>query len=280
MRRDILKYLMPLLVLMLGILAVITYVLPPVETPTHLSEREAVTQVPGTSEVTERGYVILPYPKFRVGNLSVEEAIAFRRSIREYTPETLTLTQLSQLLWATQGITEVRYGFRAAPSAGATYPLEVYVVIREGGVEGLPAGIYKYLPHPHVLKVVKLGDFSEELYEACLRQEWVLDAPINIVITAVYERTTSRYGERGIRYVHMEVGHAGQNVYLEATNLGLGAVVIGAFYDEAVANILSAPKEEAPLYVIPVGYPERPYRITEEALKEYIDAARETLPLD
>lgn len=207
---------------------------------------------PEISEVV--GEVIkLPPPKLE-GTMSVEEAIAKRRSIREYTGEPLTLQDVSQLLWAAQGITDPIRKFRAAPSAGATYPLEVYVVVKEGGVEGLPAGIYKYDPYTHSIRLVKKGDYSEELYKACLEQEWVLEAQINIVITAVYERTTSRYGERGIRYVHMEAGHVGENIYLQATALGLGTVAIGAFYDDQVESIISAPPEEHALYVYPVGH--------------------------
>lgn len=207
---------------------------------------------PRPVEVGE-GLIQLPKPRLK-GVMSVEEAIAKRRSIREYTSEPLTLEDISQLLWAAQGITEPTKMFRAAPSAGATYPLEVYIVVKEGGVVGLEAGVYKYDPYTHSIKLVKRGDYSEELYKACLEQEWVLNAPVNIVITAVYERTTRRYGERGIRYVHMEAGHVGENIYLQATALGLGTVAIGAFYDDQVEKIVSAPPEEHALYVYPVGH--------------------------
>ncbi|HDD26612.1 MAG TPA: SagB/ThcOx family dehydrogenase [Acidilobales archaeon] len=195
----------------------------------------------------------LPPPDIKSGML-VEESIARRRSIREYLRKPLNLKMVSQLLWAAQGITEPRLKFRAAPSAGATYPLEVYVASKEGGIEELPAGIYKYDPYTHSIKVVKLGDFSVRLYEAALKQRWVLEAPINIVITAVYERTTRIYGERGIRYVHMEVGHVGENIYLQAIALGLGTVAIGAFFDDKVWEILGNPPNEHPLYIMPVGY--------------------------
>jgi len=195
----------------------------------------------------------LPPPDIKSGML-VEESIARRRSIREYLRKPLNLKIVSQLLWAAQGITEPRLKFRAAPSAGATYPLEVYVVSKEGGIEELPAGIYKYDPFTHSIKVVRLGDFSERLYEAALKQRWVLEAPINIVITAVYERTTRIYGERGIRYVHMEVGHVGENIYLQAIALGLGTVAVGAFFDDKVWDILGNPPNEHPLYIMPVGY--------------------------
>ncbi len=192
----------------------------------------------------------LPEPSYK-SQVSIEEAILLRRSIREYEPEPITLSQLSQILWAAQGITQKSTGFRAAPSAGATYPLEVYVVVKEGGVKDLPAGVYHYLPSSHELELVKLGDYTIDLMKAALGQEWVGDAAVNLVINAVYERTTRRYGDRGIRYVHMEVGHVGQNVYLQCISLNLACVVIGAFYDEEVKKIVGGMGE--PLYIIPVG---------------------------
>lgn len=192
----------------------------------------------------------LPEPSYR-SQVSIEEAILLRRSVREYEPKPMTLSQLSQILWSAQGITQKSTGFRAAPSAGATYPLEVYVVVKEGGVKDLPAGIYHYLPSSHELELVKLGDYSVDLMKAALGQEWVGDAAVNLVISAVYERTTRRYGDRGIRYVHMEVGHVGQNVYLQCISLGLACVVIGAFYDEEVKRIVNGMGE--PLYIIPIG---------------------------
>ncbi len=190
---------------------------------------------------------------FLTGFMSVEEAIAKRRSIRDYSKDPLTFQELSQLLWAAQGITDLKTGFRAAPSAGATYPLEVYVVIGSEGVSGLEAGIYHYNPLTNELKLIVKGDFRNELSSAALGQRWVKTAPINIVLTAVYERTTRVYGDRGIRYVHMEVGHVSENIYLQATALGLGTVAVGAFNDELVQKILNLPKERKPLYIMPVG---------------------------
>ncbi len=218
--------------------------------------------------------IYLPLPVFK-GNMSLEEAILHRRSIREYRKEPLTLHQLSQLLWAAQGITEVRWGFRASPSAGATYPLEIYVVVGNNGVKGLAPGVYRYQPHSHSLVLVKKGDFREELYSACLNQEWVRDAPVVLVIVADYERTTRVYGERGIRYVHMEVGHVGQNIYLEATALGLGTVAVGAFYDDEVRVIIGAPENHHPLYVMPVGVPVKPYEVTPQEIYNYIEMNRD-----
>lgn len=214
------------------------------------------TLIEETKEISKEAIIKLPEPKTK-GEMSVEEALAKRRSIREYTSEPLTLEEISQLLWAAQGITEPRFGFRTAPSAGATYPLEVYIVIGEKEVKGLEAGIYKYDPYEHSIILLLKGDFRKELMGAGLGQTWIGEAPINIVLVAIYERTTARYGERGIRYVHMEVGHVGQNIYLQATALKLGTVVIGAFYDEEVQKILNLKNEEKPLYIVPVGHPRK-----------------------
>jgi len=205
----------------------------------------------GDGMEVENGWIKLPEPR-KKGEMSVEEAIEKRRSVRDYLNKPLKLEHLSQILWAAQGITDPIRKFRSAPSAGATYPLELYVVV--GNVVGLKPGIYHYSPYNHSLKLIKEGDYRLDLYRACVNQEWVLKAPASIVITAVYERTTARYGERGIRYVHMEAGHVGQNIYLQATALGIGTVAVGAFYDERVEEIVCAKDNERALYVFPLGY--------------------------
>jgi len=180
----------------------------------------------------------------------MEEALVERRSVRDYSTELLSLDEVSQLLWAAQGVT-AEWGGRTAPSAGALYPLEVYLVV--GRVENLTEGIYKYIPKGHELVKVKDGDVRQQLAVAALGQTCVKDGAVNIVITAVYERTTGKYGERGVRYVHMEAGHAAQNIYLQATALNLGMVTVGAFQDDQVSDILGISQNESPLYVIPVG---------------------------
>jgi len=192
----------------------------------------------------------LPQPRFN-SETSVEQALLRRRSIRSYKDEPLTLAEVSQLLWAAQGITEPAKGFRTAPSAGALYPLELYLVV--GDVKGVAKGVYKYNPEKHSLLRVVGGDLREELSKAALGQPWVRRGAVVLVFSAVYERTTRRYGDRGARYVHMEVGHAAQNVYLQAVSLGLGTVVVGAFDDEQVRKILGMPRDEQPLYIMPVG---------------------------
>jgi len=183
--------------------------------------------------------------------VSIEQSLLKRRSTRSYTGEPITLQELSQLLWAAQGITDSGRGFRTAPSAGALYPLEVYVVA--GDVQNLVSGIYKYEPDEHELARLIDGDKKSELADIALAQACVKEGALAIVFTAVYERTTVKYGERGIRYVHIEVGHAAQNVCLQAVAMGLGIVPVGAFHDEPVARLLNLPDNEQPLYIIPVG---------------------------
>ncbi len=202
----------------------------------------------------KQGEILLPEPVKR-GAISIEETMARRRSIRNYTSEPLTLQEVGQLLWAAQGITEPKWGFRTAPSAGGTYPLEIYIVVSMNGVNDLPPGVYRYIPQHHSVILVATGDKTSDLAVAALDQPWVAEAKMSIVIAAVFERTTDRYGERGVRYVYMEAGHASQNIYLQAVALNLGTVVIGAFHDEQVQKVVGMPVNEKPLYVSPVGRP-------------------------
>ena len=191
----------------------------------------------------------LPQPCYS-SKVSLEESLLKRRSVREYSGEALTLEEVSQLLWAAQGITS-EWGGRTAPSAGALYPLEVYVAV--GNVENLNPGVYKYKPERHELVKVRDDDVRTGLAEAALGQVWVKEGAIDIVIAAVYERTTKKYGDRGVRYVHMEAGHAAQNIYLQAAAFSLGMVTVGAFHDDRVKEIITMPEGEVPLYIIPVG---------------------------
>lgn len=193
--------------------------------------------------------VKLPQPEYD-GNISVEKALQKRRSVRKYGKVPITLSNLSQLLWAAQGVTRPG-GLRTAPSAGALYPLEVYVV--GGNIDGLQAGVYVYKPGGHELLKLTDGDKRTELRKAALGQSAIKDAAAVLVIAAVYERTTVKYGERGIRYVHMEAGHAAQNVCLQAVSLNLGTVVIGAFDDDGVRKAANLTIREQPLYLLPTG---------------------------
>jgi SagB-type dehydrogenase family enzyme len=189
--------------------------------------------------------IALPPPRAE-GGLSLEEAIATRRSVRTFTDEQLTDNELGQLLWATQGETDPR-GYRAAPSAGALYPLEIYLVTEEG--------LFHYQPGDHSLTLWREGDVRDTLWRAGLQQDSLRRAAAVVVVTAVIERTAAKYGVRAERYVYLEAGHAAQNLLLQAVALDLGAVPIGAFDDEGVRAALSLPQDHAPIYLIPVGRP-------------------------
>ena len=191
----------------------------------------------------------LPEPRYD-GEVSVEHALRMRRSVRSYKNGPLTLSEISQILWSAQGITSPRR-YRTAPSAGALYPLELYVIA--GNVSDLPPALYKYKPHKHALVKTLAGDMRSELSRAALGQRAIKKAPAVLLFCAVYERTTGKYGRRGIRYVHMEVGHAAQNVCLQAIALGLNTAVIGAFQDTHVKNIANLADNEQPLYFVPIG---------------------------
>jgi SagB-type dehydrogenase family enzyme len=196
--------------------------------------------------------VDLPEPTLK--GMSVEEAIMLRRSERSYTEDSLSLDELSQILFSGQGITASRGGFnlRAAPSAGATYPLELYVFVNR--VETLKPGMYHYRPEDHSIEAVREGNLGEDLAAACLGQTMPATAACSVVMTAVPARTTKKYGERGINYIYMEAGHVSENIYLECTSLGLGVVGIGAFYDEELDNLIGIDGErEMSVFVNSIG---------------------------
>lgn len=204
---------------------------------------------PLSSEESETSTVTLPEPR-RDSDISVEEALLNRRSVRKFAKEPLTRAEVSQLLWAAQGITNER-GYRTAPSAGALYPLELYVAV--GNVEGITTGVYKYRPDGHELIRIGNRDVREQLSDVAVGQSWVGEGAIVIVFGAVYERTTQKYDDRGIKYVHIEVGHAAQNVYLQAGALDLGTVIVGAFYDDEIKKSMNMENAEIPLCIMPVG---------------------------
>ena len=212
------------------------------------SGQESIAVPTSTREVLEMG-IELPEPVYD-SDISLEETLLNRRSVREYSDQPVTLAEVSQLLWAAQGVTD-QSGSRTAPSAGALYPLEVYIVM--GNVQDMAAGVYWYDPAVHQLSKTVDGDVRSILADAALGQTCVDEAAIDLVFTAIYQRTTGTYGDRGVRYIHMEAGHAAQNVCLQAVALDLGAVVIGAFYEDEVSEVLNLPSEEHPLYIIPVG---------------------------
>jgi SagB-type dehydrogenase family enzyme len=193
--------------------------------------------------------VALPKPVL-TGSTSLEQLLTQRRSVRDFQNTTLELAEIGQLLWAAQGITDSR-GFRTAPSAGALYPLELYVVV--GRVEGLAEGVYHYNPMNHQLMKTNDGDLQDALTQVALSQDCIENASAVFVFTADYERTTKKYGNRGIRYVHIEVGHAAENLFLQAEALGLSTVDVGAFNDDEVAKVLQLPADLRPLLLMPVG---------------------------
>ena len=192
--------------------------------------------------------IALP-PPVTAGGMGLAEAIAKRRSIRQFEPEPLTLQQLSQLAWAAQGITEPSKGLRAAPSAGATYPIELYLFTKDG--------VFRYLPHGH--KLVTLGDKDrrDDLSKAALGQDLVAQAALDIVIVGVVSRTEQKYKDRARQYVYIEAGHVGENIHLQAVALGLGSVSVGAFRDQSVSEVLGLPADQTPLLIVPVGRPAR-----------------------
>jgi SagB-type dehydrogenase family enzyme len=191
--------------------------------------------------------IILPAPEKR-GSMSLEETLYKRESVRSFSPEPLTAKEISQILWAAQGTTR-HWGGRTSPSAGALYPLEVYMA--------LPEGLYKYVPNQHQMLQVSKRNLMGPLSDAALGQGCIREAPAVVIITAVYERIERKYGSRGERYVKIEVGHAAQNILLQAVSLGLSTVSVGAFHDEKVRRILPIPDDHKPLYLIPVGHGRR-----------------------
>lgn len=191
----------------------------------------------------------LPQPRMK-GRVSLEESLRRRRSTRKYRNKPLSLDEVSQLLWAAQGVTGA-FDERTAPSAGGTFPLEMYLV--SGMVDDLAPGVYKYLFRAHRLVRVAEGDRRADLAEASLGQDCIRRCAAAVVLTAVYRRTVDEYGERGVQYVHMEAGHVGQNIHLQAAALDLGTVMVGAFEDERVGATLQLPEDESPVYVIPLG---------------------------
>ena len=186
----------------------------------------------------------LPPPK-KKGTFSLEETLERRRSKRAYLPRQLTPEQISQLLWAAQGV--FQRGKRTVPSAGGLYPLEIYLVAKEG--------VYHYEPQNHELVETLRGDVLPQLCQAVAGQDFIREAPVSIIIAADDRGMEGRYGKRAERYVCIEVGHAAQNIHLQAVALGLGSAPIGAFNDDQVHTALKLPDEHWPLYIIPVGYP-------------------------
>lgn len=189
----------------------------------------------------------LPEPRTD-GAVALEAVIAQRRSVRSYTSEPLASEEVGQLLWAAQGITGGRATKRAAPSAGGCHPLIIYACRCEG--------VWRYHPQGHYLTSHLEQDIRKQLANAAWRQSFIGQAPCVFAVSAIFERTTGRYQERGRRrYVPMDVGHAAENLLLQAVALGLASVAVGAFDDEAIKGVLALPEQEVPMYLVPVGHP-------------------------
>jgi len=194
--------------------------------------------------------ISLPQPQL-TGEISIEETLSKRRSVREYTDSPLSISEVAQLAWAAQGVNDERSGFRTAPSAGATFPIEIYLFVTD--IEDVSNGVYRYNYDTHTLEKKIDGDKRRALYDVTLRQPSIADAPVVMVITGVVERTAQRYGDRALRYVYMEAGHVAQNVYLQGVALDIGTVVIGAFDDAGVSDVLQLQDGEHPLYIMSLG---------------------------
>ncbi|UCG64821.1 MAG: SagB/ThcOx family dehydrogenase [Deltaproteobacteria bacterium] len=195
----------------------------------------------------------LPEPMLD-GDVSLERTIKTRRTVRSFDRKALTLKQLSQLLWAAQGITETGGFKRAAPSAGALYPMDVYAVVGRDCIEKLDPGVHRYSPADHTLSFVQEGDRRKDVAEASLWQMWMADAPLILVITAEYSRIMGKYRQRGVRYAMIEAGHIGQNIFLQCQGMGLEAGIVGAFDDEKVVQVMGIKRTHEPLLIMPVGY--------------------------
>lgn len=224
--------------------------------------QEPVTEK--SKQSPEAEIIQLPAPQHD-SQTSVEKAINLRRSVRDYAEAPLSISEISQILWAAQGFTqegkepprmwnpkyEWQGGLRTAPSAGALYPMEIYLLA--GNVEGLAKGVYKFIPKNHSLKKIMSIDKRTDLCKAALMQASIEKAAAVIVMAAVYERTSFKYGERAERYVNIEVGSIAENVYLQGMTLGIGTVIIGAFIDKEVKSVLQLPEDENPLAIMPLG---------------------------
>lgn len=223
-------------------------------------ETERAKEKPGSQAEIIR----LPAPQHD-GRFSVEKAISLRRSVREYADIPLTISEISQILWAAQGFTRERKdpprmwnpkyewqgSLRTAPSAGALYPIEIYLLA--GNIDELAKGAYKFIPKNHSLKKVMSVDKRTDLCDAALKQAPIEKAAAVMVLASVFERTSYKYGERAERYVHIEVGSIAENVYLQGMTLGIGTVLIGAFDDLKVKSVLQLSEDEHPLAIMPLG---------------------------
>ena len=233
--------------------AIATLVIVGIVIANQIQEVSRTTDVSQIDRDSEMETIQLPEPDLD-GYLTLERAIRQRRSVRSFCKDEILPTHsVSQILWSAQGVTDSANEFRTVPSAGALYPLEIYLVA--GHIDGLDAGVYQYDPLQNQLFKLKNGDRREDIYLAALSQSSILDAPASIIIAAVYQRTKDRYGRNAEKYVHMEAGHAGQNICLQVLSLEMATVPIGAFHEQDIKKAIGMPAGTTPLYIFPIGYP-------------------------
>jgi SagB-type dehydrogenase family enzyme len=216
-------------------------------------------------QIQKKNIIQLPTP-YHDGKVSLEKALNKRRSIREYSEDSLSISEISQILFAAQGITKKNEdppsswrgkqwkwmgGHRTAPSAGALYPIELYIAI--GKVKGLSQGLYKYNPQEHTIIRVLEGDKRVDISNAALKQSCIRKGAVDIIIFGVYKRTAVKYGKRAEQYVQIECGAVCQNIYLQSYALDLGTVFVGAFKDDSLKFTLNIPEDEYPLGIMPIG---------------------------
>jgi len=206
-------------------------------------------------QISMAAEIALPSPSYK-GTVSVEEALKARRTHRSFQSRPLTLKQFSQILWGAYGVSAQKYGsfLKTAPSAGALYPLDIYGVVGQGGVETLTPGIYHFRPENHALELVIQGDLRAEVARQSLQQMWMAKAPLMLVITGEYNRSSIKYGPRGVTYTHIEAGHVGQNIFLQAEAIGLKAGIVGAFNNQQIIRAMGLSTSHDPLLIMPVGY--------------------------
>jgi len=196
--------------------------------------------------------------KFPEQTLPFLDALKKRKSVRSFSTKQLSMTDLAYLLWASTGIQRRQngYDFRTAPSAGALYPIETYIVVNN--VEGLEKSLYHYNIEAHVLEELKVGDFAPEVAHAAIDQDMLIKAPVVVIWTALFERSKWKYAQRAYRYIYLDAGHIAQNLAMSATAVGLGSCQIGAFFDDEINQILGVDgKTESTIYLSVVGHPYR-----------------------
>lgn len=211
------------------------------------SQPDLYKQFPGVKKI------VLPDPN-EISKTSLDNCLKKRKSIREFSDKPITLKQLSYLLWASTGIQRNEHGFdfRTAPSAGALYPIETYLVINN--VKDLSNGVYHYSIKDHTLEELKLGEYGIKTANAALGQDMCAKAAVVFIWTAIFQRSKWKYRQRAYRYIYLDAGHIGENLALASTSLDLGSCQIGALFDEEVNEIVGVDgTSESSIYMSVVG---------------------------